>query len=452
MSLIRELLSQKSGILAITSLTVLIVLSIVMPIMYGKYYKEWRNINYWVTYPKTVPPEWINIFMPHKLPPHMILEPTKITKKKMYGGVLTNVTLIYKIRYEYDYPPSDVIINVTSNVSNAVMIIKVKRPDGKKITLLNAIFSNVPHPLSLNNYNDIRSALYAWLVNQGLSPSSPSIIRPSNVIFCKLSNGCWVNGTTLKGTYVFEISFLAYKENVNAEGHLILAGRVYGLLGTDAYGRDLFIYLMLGLPYGMLVGVLASVFSAIIGTLYGLISGYVGGIVDRIMQRILEIWYSLPALPLLILAAVVYRPDIWLMIIFITIFSWMGVAKIVRSMVLQLKEEGYVLSAKATGAKATWIMRKHILPQLMPYVFAQVALGVPAAILTEVGLDFLGLGDPNTPTWGWILHDAQIYGAAVNGYWWWVIPPGLMIAWVGLTFAAIGYAMDTLLNPRLREE
>ncbi len=452
MSVIKELISQKSGMLAIFSLLTLTVLSVVMPIIYGKYYKEWRNINYWVTYPKTVPPEWVNLFTSHKLPPHMILKPYKVYKKKMYGGVLTNVTLIYKVTYHYDYPPSDIIINVTSNLSSAVMIVKVKRADGKTITLVNDIYSNVPHPLSLNNFKDVRSALYSWLINQGYSPPSPSALSSSAVVFCKLVNGCWLKGTTLKGEYVFTVTFLAYKKDIKASGTLILAGRVYGLLGTDAYGRDLFIYLMLGLPYGMLVGVLASVFSAVIGTLYGLISGYAGGIVDRVMQRVLEIWYSLPALPLLILAAVVYKPDIWLMIVFITIFSWMGVAKIVRSMVLQLKEEGYVLSAKATGAKGTWIMRKHILPQLLPYVFAQVALGVPAAILTEVGLDFLGLGDPNTPTWGWLLHDAQIYGAAVNGYWWWVIPPGLMIAWVGLTFAAIGYAMDTLLNPRLREE
>ena len=452
MSLIRELLSQRSGLLAFTSLAILVALSIVMPIVYGKYYKEWRNVNYWVTYPKTVPPQWVNLFTSKKLPVHMVLNPSNIIKRKMYGGMLTNVTLVYKVVYNYDYAPSDVILNVSSSLSNAVMIVKVKRPDGKTITLVNDIYANVPHPLSLNNFKDVRSTLYAWLVNEGLSPPSSSVLRPSSVIFCKLVKGCWINETVLKGEYVFTITFLAYKKDVKANGTLILAGRVYGLLGTDAYGRDLFIYLMLGLPYGMLVGVLASVFSAFIGTLYGLVSGYVGGVVDRVMQRILEIWYSLPALPLLILAAVVYRPDIWLMIIFITIFSWMGVAKIVRSMVLQLKEEGYVLSAKATGAKGTWIMRKHILPQLMPYVFAQVALGVPAAILTEVGLDFLGLGDPNTPTWGWILHDAQIYGAAVNGYWWWVIPPGLMIAWVGLTFAAIGYAMDTLLNPRLREE
>ena len=94
---------------------------------------------------------------------------------------------------------------------------------------------------------------------------------------------------------------------------------------------------------------------------------------------------------------------------------------------------------------------KHIIPQLLPYAFASIAISVPAAITTEAGLSFLGLGDPTFPTWGQILHDANTYGAAARGMWWWIAPPGIMIAITGLAFVFIGNALDSIINPKLRK-
>ena len=102
------------------------------------------------------------------------------------------------------------------------------------------------------------------------------------------------------------------------------------------------------------------------------------------------------------------------------------------------------------GRKDMGVILHHVLPQLLPYAFASVAISVPAAITTEAGLSFLGLGDPSFPTWGQILHDAGMYGAASRGMWWWIMPPGLMIAIAGLAFVFIGNSLDKIANPRIR--
>lgn len=443
--MIREVLSQRAGLLGVVLLLILVTASVITPTIYGEYYSLWKDTDYWAIYPKAVPPSWINYFSSQKLPETEVIGPSNVTSSKVYG-VAKKVTLVFSIDYHYDVPPQDLLLKLNSSYqSPPAVVLIVKRPDGTAIKLLQTSASQLQEIISINTLDLVKNSLYSWLLEKGANVTSPSAIIPSEVIFKELDGN-----RVLKGKYEFVIEAIGIG-NFTLDCEMILEGKVYGLLGTDVFGRDLFIYLALGLPYGMLVGILSSLIASLIGTIYGLVSGYFGGITDKVMQRVLETWYSIPALPLLIMAAIVFKPSIWLIIVFISIFAWMGVAKVIRSMTLQVKNSTFVIAARASGATNKWIMFKHILPQLLPYTMAQVALGVPGAIITELSLDFLGLGDPNVPTWGWILHDANVYGAAVNGYWWWIAPPGLMAAILGLTFALIGYAMDVVLNPRLRE-
>ena len=171
---------------------------------------------------------------------------------------------------------------------------------------------------------------------------------------------------------------------------------------------------------------------------------------DEVMMRFNDVIYALPALPFLIILAVTISNSIFLMIGFLMIFSWVGIAKVSRSMSLQIKTRQYIEAAKIMGQKDSKIIFRHILPQLLPYAFASIAISVPAAITTEAGLSFLGLGDPSFPTWGQILHDANTYGAAAQGFWWWIIPPGILIAITGLAFVFIGNALDAIVNPKLK--
>jgi peptide/nickel transport system permease protein len=135
---------------------------------------------------------------------------------------------------------------------------------------------------------------------------------------------------------------------------------------------------------------------------------------------------------------------------FLVIFGWVGMAKISRSLALQIKSLQYIEAAKLMGQSDAKIIFKHIIPQLLPLTFASIAIAVPAAILGEAALSFLGLGDPSIPTWGKILHDAYAAGAMSRGIWWWIGPPGLMRAVTGVAFVLIGNALDKIVNIRSR--
>ncbi len=128
----------------------------------------------------------------------------------------------------------------------------------------------------------------------------------------------------------------------------------------------------------------------------------------------------------------------------------MGFARVVRSQVLSLKERPFIEAAKSVGAGKFHIIVKHILPNVMSLVYVSLALSVPSAILSEAALSFLGLFDPTVISWGRMLHDAQAIEGGLDKWWWW-LPPGLAIALVSVSFILLGYAIDEILNPKLRK-
>jgi peptide/nickel transport system permease protein len=240
------------------------------------------------------------------------------------------------------------------------------------------------------------------------------------------------------------------KENSIVDSTLIVGGKAFGIMGTDELRRDLAVGILWGTPLALFIGIAVAIGSVVMGLVYGVYAGFKGKLTDESMMRFNDVIYALPVLPFLIILAVTISNSIFLMIGFLTIFGWVGIAKVSRSMALQIKTRGYVEASKMMGQKNSKIIFKHILPQLLPYAFASIAISVPAAITTEAGLSFLGLGDPSFPTWGQILHDANTYGAAARGLWWWIVPPGLMIAITGLAFVFLGSALDVIVNPKLR--
>lgn len=222
------------------------------------------------------------------------------------------------------------------------------------------------------------------------------------------------------------------------------------LLGTDELGRDIFSLLIYGTWTSMTVGVLASLLTVIIGTFVGIYAGYYGGIVQSILMRLTDFFLILPALPLMIVLAAILGPSIWNIIFVISIVSWPVTARVIMSQTLSVKESSYVEASKALGAGDTYIIFRHILPNVTPLIFAYVILNIAGAILAEAGLSFLGLGDPSHISWGMMLYYADQFGALVAGLWWYILPPGLAISLLVLSFMMIGYALDEIINPRIR--
>ena len=222
--------------------------------------------------------------------------------------------------------------------------------------------------------------------------------------------------------------------------------------GTDTRGRDVLTRTAHGTLASLTVGLMAMAISMGMGTLVGLASGYWGGWRDNVIMRINDVFLSIPWLVLMIvISAILGNPSLFTVILVIGVTGWSTTARIIRSQVLSLKERQFVERAKALGAGEWHIMKKHIFPNVVPLVFANAILTIAIAILSESTLSFIGLGPQDVETWGKVLENAYSTGAVTAGQWPFIVMPGLCIVFVVLAFTFIGYAMDEVLNPKLRK-
>jgi peptide/nickel transport system permease protein len=228
-------------------------------------------------------------------------------------------------------------------------------------------------------------------------------------------------------------------------------GGYYGILGTTTYGADAYSQLIYGSRISLIIGILATALSTVVGVIVGLSAGYFGGKVDEVLMRFVDFLLVIPGLPLMMVLAIFLGESTTNIIVVIAILGWTGTARLIRSQVLAEKNKAYVESARAIGATDTYIMFRHILPNVAPILFANITLGVVGAILAEAGLSFLGLTDIEEPSWGRMLADAQNGAAFIRGAWWVVLFPGIMITLLSLSFTFVGHTLDQVLNPRLRE-
>ena len=179
-------------------------------------------------------------------------------------------------------------------------------------------------------------------------------------------------------------------------------------------------------------------------------AGYYGAAIDELLMRVVDFIIILPGLVLYLLLLAIFGPTLENIILVLGLLGWAAISRVIRSQVLSEREKPYVEAARAAGASDFYIIFRTILPNVMPIIFVYLALGVGAAILTEAALSFLGFGPYGLVTWGKMLEWARVSGGVARGAWWYVVPPGLCIAALSMSFIFMGYALDIALNPRLR--
>lgn len=222
-------------------------------------------------------------------------------------------------------------------------------------------------------------------------------------------------------------------------------------LGTDADGRSVLTELIWGSRISLLVGITATILSMVIGALIGVVSGHFGGIIDNLLMRFTDWFLVIPFLPLAIVLAIALGPSLPVIIFVIGVTSWPGTARIIRAQALAVETRPYLERSRALGARHWHLMYKHVLPNVMPLLLANTILTVADAILSESTLSFLGLGDPLRASWGEMLNEVFNTTGGSTGNVWWLLAPGLAIILVVMAFTMVGHAIETVLDPRLRE-
>jgi len=367
-----------------------------------------------------------------------------------YGEVSANLKAAFN--YPYSFPPIQfigkvaVFVDNPQNLSIRINVVLEKTGDaGKRITWTPEDFRTgtggwiTPYPPidSDNPYTRY------WLRDTLSSDWSAS---PAKMMFSESAGYEFSVKITFEDTVPGESNVTIYVDDF----FLRLYGSSFGLLGTDQYQRDIFTQLVYGARISLLIGLLTALFTTTIGLTVGLVAGYVGGLVDQILMRFTDMLLVIPDTPLYIVLMAVLNPSIWTLVTLMTMIGWTGFARISRSQALSLKERPFVEAAKALGGGRFHIILRHILPNVMSLVYVALATAVPSAIINEAWLSFLGLSDPTTMTWGKMLEGMSGESEGIR-MWWWIVPPGLCIAAISLSFILIGYALDDILNPKLRE-
>ncbi len=222
-------------------------------------------------------------------------------------------------------------------------------------------------------------------------------------------------------------------------------------LGADDVGHDLLSMLIHGVRISLMIGVVAAVAATTIGTLVGVVAGYARGAIDTVLMRIVDVVLALPVLPLTIVIGVFAGPGLRTQVMVIAAVLWAGMARELRAQVLSLRERDYIQAERAMGAGSLYVLRRHIVPAVVPLVIPQFVLTIKTAILLEASLAFLGLGDISAASWGSMLSMAHARNAFLTDAWlWWVLPPGLAIAVTVLAFALLGNAIEDRSRPILR--
>ncbi len=468
-SWIKEISSYTSGKIGLALLIFFIAISIYALVTLPPNFRYiWNNPRCWHDYPELAPPAWVRL-LGYQKAAHKVTVFDTPSRIKTYGPYRV---FIYSTYYDLDVKdyPQDLIFEmkyvkvpkVRGRVAPVILRMYVKRPDHKVIKVIDTTlyfpsntsiaYINQSLSISADRKLIVNEVIYKLLNNSNVQ-LSPAIAV--NYVFGKLKivNQTKVSVTPLEGTYrvYVELHYPISSHIINPAEYvrIVIVGNCYGILGTDNIGRDLAQAILYGFPVALMIGFITAVASTLLGLFAGVISAYYGGLVDELLQRLIDVIGNIPLLPFLILLVdvtpVAYRLHVIMLVLIV--FGWGGLAITVRAMTLSIKEEPYIEAARAIGASNARIILRHIIPQIIPYATATLVFSVPSAILSEAGLSVLGL-EHGWPTWGRILAAARMTGR--YDVWWWILPPGFLLALTSLTFVLLGMAIETIVEPRLR--
>lgn len=440
---IRDLLRYPSAILGSVIILFLLAVSVyaLVTIPYSEAVRLWRGgEDVWYQNPKYAAPAWFNTFFSKKKPVSFSVRTTDGSMSKTTtpssDPEISTVDITYSFDYAYDGVPQELMIYFTSQFKDKFSFASVSwiTPDGRTIRIADMA---VDHSLTFRFSQDqkLQKRLKTEDVMQAIfaDPNSPT-------------------QAPLKGQYQLVINATTFEKDAIIDAEFVLHGELFGAAGTDKYRRDLLLPLLYGTPIALAFGLLAALGTSLLTMIIAAAGTWYGGWVDELIQRITEVNLVLPFLAILIMVGTFYSRSIWLMLgvtILLSIFS--GSIKTYRSIFIQSKESSYIEAARAYGASSSRIIFSYLIPRMIPLLIPALVSSVPSFVFLEASLAVLGLGDPVLPTWGKVINDAFADGALYQGRYYWVLEPAILLMITGFGFAMLGFALDRIFNPRLRD-
>jgi peptide/nickel transport system permease protein len=425
------------GMLVILALIFIAVYAIVT-IPYSEAIRMWRGgEDVWYQNPKFAAPAWINLFSSKKYAESFAVKTQdgSIPKEVTPGAEDTStLAAAYAFTFNSDYLPQDMILYITSKYEQKQPFISAEwlTPDGRTIRIANLAV--------------IQRQTYRFAQDDKLKTR----LRTDNVVSALFTDP--ETGRIVKGEYQLLLSGATFEPESTIDVEFVFHGQVYGLAGTDQARRDLMVPLLWGTPIALAFGLLAALGTSVLTMVIAAVGTWYGGWIDQLIQRITEVNIVLPFLSILIMVGTFYSRSIWVILgatILLSIFTGSIIAY--RSTFMQVKESMYIEAARAYGASSPRIVFLYLIPRMIPLLIPGLVSAVPAFVFLEASLAVLGLGDPVLPTWGKIIQDANANGALYRGYYYWILEPATLLMITGLGFAMLGFALDRIFNPKLRE-
>jgi peptide/nickel transport system permease protein len=445
---LRQLRQYPTAVIGMIIIGLLLIVSIITPIVmpYSEAVRLWRGgEDVWRFYPRNAAPAWTNLF-------RSVDQAASVIINSAEGDVeptieqLSADTREARYSFEFDFPydtfPPEVILFAAAKYQDKQPFVELTwiTPDGREIRA--GEFSAGANT-SVRFDQDTR-------LQRRLERESG--IENVSVIKGLFDDPNQEGLQVLQGTYRLDATALLFEPESDLDLAFVSYGQVHGLAGTDHLRRDLSVALLWGTPIAMAFGLLAALLTTVTTMGIAAFGVWIGGWVDSLIQRITEVNAIIPLLPILIMVGTLYSRSIWVTLGLVIILSIFGLQiKNYRAIFMQVKESPYIDAARAYGAGNMRIIFRYLIPRVLPLVIPAIVILVPSFVFLEASLAVLGLGDPFIPTWGKLINDANRQGALFNGYYYWILLPSILLMIAGLAFAMVGFALDRVFNPRLRE-
>ena len=436
---LRELRRYPSALGGLAIILFLVALSLytLISIPYSEALERWRGGDHWRMHPVNAGPVWSDRLLGGDKPQTRVVRSANadVRTTGFEGGRQVRIPLTFDYRNEGFPSELNLFLEQQGSAQEAFVRLTWQRPDGETLNLGGQRIG-VSERVSISQNSSLEGRLgmvpHLGLFAGDSAPDNPQV---------------------QKGQYRLRIDAILFDEDAQLSADLGVYGRVHGPAGTDYQRRDLMLALMWGTPVALAFGLLAAVGTTVTTLVIAATGVWFGGWVDATIQRLTEVNMILPMLPILVMVGTLYSTSIWLMlgvVIVLGIFS-AGI-KTYRAMLLPIREAPYIEAARAYGAGNARIIMRYMIPRILPVLIPTFVTLIPTFVFLEASLAVLGLGDPELPTWGKVLNDAQQQSALYNGFYYWVIAPAVLLMLTGLGFAMFGFALDRIFNPRLRTQ